>query len=272
MSMRVHRGFTVIETVLFLGVTGLMIASMFIGVGASMGAQRYRDSVESFKSVLQQQYADIASVQNIREGGWTCNVASGNLIAQPVASGGSGGNARGQSNCDIVGKYMSVVGDQIKTQTVLVLRSGDPTGTNDVDKLKSSAYTLGVTSADATTSQLEWGAKIAWPTGTDPADKKPASAASERQIALLFLRSPDSGSIYTFTSNTVPTAPTSTNIKAMLDARSSAGFARAERLLCIDPDGMIMTASRGIFIDARASDSSAIRTAAESNFTGVQKC
>lgn len=273
MSMRVHRGFTVIETVLFLGVTGLMIASMFIGVGASMGSQRYRDSVESFKSTLQQQYADIASVQNSREGSWTCNVAGGNLIAQPVTGGAATGNARGQSSCDIVGKYVGIVGGQVQTRTVLALRNGIPTGANDVDKLKGAAYTFGVTEANADTSQLEWGAKIAWPTGTDPADKKPTSATGDRQIGLLFLRSPDSGSIYTFSSNTVPsTTPNNASLKAMLDARSDTGFARAERLLCVDPDGMVLTAARGIFIDARASDSSAIRSAAESNFTGAQKC
>ena len=273
MSMRAHHGFTIIETVLFLGVTGLMLATMFIGVGTSMGTQRYRDSVESFKSVLQQQYADVASVQNARAGSWTCAVASGNLVVQPVTGGAATGNSRGQSGCDIIGKYMTIVGDKIQTQTVLALRSGDPTGANDIIKLKSSAYTFGVTSADAVTTQLEWGAKIAWPVGTDPADRSPTTPGSERQIALLFIRSPDSGSVYTFSSNTVPVSgPNNASVKAMLGTGTSNDPARAERLLCIDPDGMVLTPRRGIFIDAQAADSSAIRTAAETNFTARQKC
>lgn len=273
--MRASSGFTVIETVLFLGITGLMVTAMIIGVGSSIGAQRYRDSVESFKSTLQQQYADLVNVYNDREGGWVCRPSGSNLLIQQDTGGSSSESAlRGQARCDIVGRYMQIQGSQVRSYAVLAIKSGQPSGATDVAKLQSGAYTLGVSSASVATSQLEWGAKIAWASGTNPTDPRPSSVGSgDRSIALLFIRSPDSGGVYTFSSNTVyADVPNSSQLKSMIVESTSAVPGRAARLLCIDSDGMTLTSNRGIFIDARAADSSAIRVGTSADFSGVQSC
>lgn len=270
MKMRTRHGFTIIETVLFLGVTGLMIATMFIGIGSSVGAQRYRDSVESFKSLLQQQYADLGSVQNSREGRWVCAVSGNNLTAISDTTGTASATPRGQASCDIVGRYVAIEGGDVRVYTVLAQKRSSPSLTADTDISKLAAnYVLGVTT-DSTveTSQLEWGARIAWPTGSNPLD----AGSGDRKIGLLFIRSPDSGGTYTFSTDDVASAaPTGEKLIAtVVEGDSVPG--RKQRLLCIDPDGMVLTPAKGIFIDARAADSSAVRVDKSGDFNEAQAC
>lgn len=274
--MRASSGFTVIETVLFLAITGLMIAVMFIGIGSSIGAQRYRDSVESFKSVLQQQYSELTNTYNGRESGWACRPVGARLLVGEGDAAATLGNAspRGQSDCAVVGRYMTIDGGTIRTFPVLAHVSGQPTGTTDIAKLRSAAYVFGIWSGGNADYQLEWGTRIAWPTGSSPSDPRPASTGGgDRKIAILFLRSPDSGSVYTFSSNTVISGePSSTQIKAMIIESATAIPGRAARLLCVDSTGLVITPNRGVFIDAQAGDSSAIRVSLPADFSGAQSC
>ena len=41
-------GFTIIEVMLFLAVSGVLAAGILATVGGTIGAQRYRDAVDSF--------------------------------------------------------------------------------------------------------------------------------------------------------------------------------------------------------------------------------
>ncbi|UTX51282.1 type II secretion system protein [Candidatus Saccharibacteria bacterium TM7i] len=266
-----QRGFTIIETVLFLGVTGLMIAAMFIGIGSSIGTQRYKDSVESFKATLQQQYSDVVNVYNGSESKRTCVIGSGgNLVVQQSQSGLS----RGQARCEILGRYVTVsTSGAIRTQTVLGIKSG-VTGASgsDIDKLKA-AYSFGVSGTEVETSQMEWGTRLGWPQKS-PVERQ---GSGDRSLALLVLRSPETGGIYTFTGNDVYDTPTNARIKELLVASTVAAsnatnFGRAQRLLCIDSDGLVLTATRGVYIDAAAADSSAVRVALPTDFTGDESC
>ncbi len=268
------QGFTIIETVLFLGVTGLMITAMFIGIGSSIGSQRYKDSVESFKSVLQQQYASVASVQNTRQGNWACTPSGSALRVQLDDTGGAAGaTSRGQAACDILGKYVKITGSKIESYTVLGYKSGALVGDNDVEKLAGSGYMLGVSSSDAGVSEMEWGTKLAWSNNTATGDTRPAGVSGgDRSIALMVLRSPDSGAVYTFSSNTVTSdVPSNTQLKSMLVA-GEAIPGRAKRVLCINPDGLLLTKQRAVIIDAYAADGSAVRVATQNDFSGGDPC
>jgi len=240
MGTQKTRGFTIIETMLFLAISGLLVVTMLAGVGITIQVQRYRDSVESFKTLLQDQYSELASVKNDeRTTGWSCD-ATGATVE------GSGAiKPRGQSKCVMLGRYMKVVGPKATIYTVV----GYPSATqstvgNDIAKLRAN-YTLNISTVVKEESLLEWGATIQW------AQKGPVKDVgaqdSVRSIGLLFIRSPDSGQIYTFTSNSVPGTPSPTSLKAMLVA-AAAVPGQAERTLCVESGGAVSGGAFSIYI------------------------
>lgn len=273
MNVASKKGFTIIEVLLFFGVTSLMIAGMFIALGSSIGNQRYKDAVESFKSVLQQQYSDVINVYNNRDGVWTCQRSGANrVIVSQVDTSSPNAVYRGQSSCDVVGRYVVVNGGAITSQAVLALREGDPSGDNDVARMRSAAYSYGVTDIDQATHQMEWGTSISWPTGSAITDGRSAGASSApRSIAILIVRSPESGGVFTFTNDTPQLAPDSTVLKAFMNASVTVP-GMAERLLCVNTSGMVTAYSQGVYIGARAADSSAIRTSLAEDFGAGERC
>ena len=49
-------GFTIIEVMLSLAVSGLVLVGALIGVSSTIARQRYRDVIETTASLLRQQY------------------------------------------------------------------------------------------------------------------------------------------------------------------------------------------------------------------------
>ena len=47
------KGFTIIEVMLFLAVTGALAVAILVGSGVAIGQQRYKDSVNSLQSFIQ---------------------------------------------------------------------------------------------------------------------------------------------------------------------------------------------------------------------------
>lgn len=247
-------GFTIIETMLFLAITGVMVAALMAGVGISLNNQRYKDSVQSFRSYLQSQYSNLTNTFNDRDGSWSCNSS-----ASAVQPNGGVGQVRGQSECFLVGKYVTIVDKSITESDVLGRSNGGHAGGDDIDKLAN--YNLSVSSIHTLKSQLEWGTRIGWPvSGTDS-----KARGTSRSLAILFIRSPDSGAIYTFTSDTAvaPGVVKQADLRKMLVKNDSGNTATAEkgqrqRVICVDSDGLSTGGDTSVIISARASNSTAI--------------
>ena len=250
MGTHFKRGFTIIETRLVLAITGVLIAGLLIGVGSSISAQRYKDSVATFKSLLQDQYSQVTNVSNDRNANWTCDSA-----ANPVQS--NGGVAPGQSDCVLLGRYMSIVGGSITQAVVVGYQNSQAAGASDITTLKSN-YTLGISTSSIETSDLEWGAQIAWPTSGTSA-KTPTTP---RSISMLILRSPDSGTSYTFTSDVVNdiSAVTTAILKAMMVEDTNAIPGQSQRTLCINPNGVGVPEMLAVYIGQAADGPSSIET------------
>ena len=248
MGTRYSSGFTIIETVLFLSVTGLLVLGVLIGTGSAINNQRYRDATETFKSLMQEQYTAIESVRNGRDNIWGCE-SSG---AQPIAGGTE---IRGQSDCVIVGRYMQIRSDDITIYSVLARKTNPTMPTNDILAMANN-YVYGVSTAEVISTNMEWGTEIAWPESGSGGRQD----TMPRDIGVLFMRSPESGAIYTFTNDVIPAkgeviAPA--NINTMITAS-----AQGERTLCIKVNGAIgyKVGDAALYISANSSGPSAIET------------
>ena len=247
-------GFTIIETMLVLAITGLLVASLLAGIGTSIGVQRYRDSVTTLKSTLQDQYSRVTNVSNTREGTWACD---DNAI--PAATNGSG-TSRGQSDCVLLGRYVSIVDGAITTASVVGHENtgsdGDDTELTDVALTKQN-YTFGIASESIETSVIEWGSTITLPDTSAP-----------NAFAMFILRSPTSGALYTFTTkNTAVFAineVSSATLKNMMVENTTEAPGQGARTLCIDPDGAVVSERFSIYINAVATGPTAIESRSNS--------
>lgn len=259
MGIRSQGGFTIIETTLFLAVTSVLILAIIAGAGASLNNQRYRDSVESFKSLVQQQYTNLANVQNGRTDNWSC-AANGT-----VTQGGPVTEIRGQSNCFLLGKYMRIDRGDVTIYTLVGSQVATP-GADDVASLTTS-YAINASTTEIEDRNLEWGSEIAWATA-GPVDTN--GSQTPRQLGILFIRSPNSGQIYTFTSNTVPAkdAVSRTTINAMIVA-GNAVPGQAARMVCIDSGGVFVDGGMGLYLTSYASSVNAVEARTNQNAKSV---
>jgi len=246
------RGFTIIETVLFLAVTGLLILTIIAGAGTNINIQRYRDAVESFKSETQSQYANLNSVENGRGADYICDVS-----AKPIPD--SNGELRGQSDCMIVGKYLRIDGSNIATYTIYAYETSSlvTAGTTDIQVLTNNYVFNALTTPDSD-KELDWGTSIAWP---KTLGDEVSNSSNPRTLGILFLRSPYSGQIYTFTSNDVPLKDSVSNssIFAMIvDGENVPG--RDDRVVCIESDGLFVNDNQALYIAPKASGPTSIET------------
>ena len=235
MGMRANHGFTIIEVMLFLAVTGALTIGVMVGAGVSIGQQRYRDSVNSLKSFVQSQYSEVTNVVNDRAQNWTCD-NNGNVTETP-----NGGEVRGTSDCVVLGRLVTVdaTGKNLTSSNVIGSRtSGAAEGNSDIVELLN--YDMSVSPINSQTSEVSWGAQIVDPQTTNP-----------QSMSILIVRSPLNGSVLTFTVDNVQT-----NVKGMIVA----GNRTNARHLCVNPDAGTFTGSKRleVRIDAFAANQSAV--------------
>jgi len=274
MGTQLKHGFTIIETMLVLAVTGVLVATLLVGVGSSVSAQRYKDSVATFASTLQAQYSQVDNVTNVRDTNATCT-------ATAIPTDDASGVAPGQSDCVLMGRYMSVVNDTITTASILGYQKSTSTSANDVADITAN-YQLGISNSSVTTTTLEWGAAIAWPkSGDDTAPNAVTPTPPDRAISILIIRSPVSGTSYTFTSNTVydVASISSAQLKAMMVASTSSVPGQMQRFICIDPSpgstGLSVPEKLSVTIGQAASEASAIEMRSDAtteSVGGTTKC
>lgn len=110
MKIQLKSGFTIIEVMLFLAITGLLIGGILAGTNQSLNTQRYRSAVEDLRNTITAQYATSLSLRNLTEDS-SGNTTSGLNSVDPCSViDGAGGIethvARGSSNCLYVGRLI----------------------------------------------------------------------------------------------------------------------------------------------------------------------
>lgn len=236
-------GFTIIETMLVLAISGALVVGLLVGTGTSINSQRYRDSIVSLHSLLQDQYSRLTSIQNDRSDDWTCNDGQ-------VVEAEAGGTGRGQSDCVFLGRFVIINDSDVAIASIV--GAGETAGVTGSDlAIIASNYRMGLVASSIETSQLEWNVRLAWPTTGDETGSMP------RHIAIFYLRSPVSGQTYTFTSDTIDemTDVTDASLQAMLT-----DDAQKARTLCVDSNGLVWSGNLSVVIQAHATGPNSIET------------
>lgn len=238
-------GFTIIETMLFLAITGVMAVGILVGSGVTIAQQRYRDSVNSLQTLLQDQYSQVRDVVNGRDTNWSCD-SQGTIL--PVATGS--GQVRGTANCVMLGRLLQVdnTGKKITTASVVGVRKpGVTTASSDIQELKTNYY-LKVSPVEQETKEVGWGGVIVKPNTTTP-----------QPLSMLVVRSPISGATITFTK--VGQVQT-TAISTLVDVANTTQTVP----LCVDADTSAFMRQRlAVQISPLAASQSAIQIPAESD-------
>lgn len=208
------KGFTIIEVMLFLALSGFLLAGILAGTGSSIANQRYKDAVQDAVDALRDAYSFVSDTQvQLREsgkgvcGGLTSTQFDSSNISQSYNSG------RGRTQCVVYGAIVSINGDMIQTTTLIgedyadALKESKYAGLStmaDLDILKTlNANNLAVqcskNAADCkistvdvpSTTNLKWGTSFVNPVNDQ-------GELTTFQKTLLIIRSPRNGSIRTF--------------------------------------------------------------------------
>ena len=189
-------GFTVIELMLFLGVTGVLFAVLMVGVNGNITQQRYRESVLNLSTLLQNQYAEVANAQNERSDNLKCTVSSEGsgfeaIKRVTISEQASNSSPRGQSlPCVLLGRAVQVTdnGSAVKISTVVGV---EPTSSETIASISDleaiKLYSPQLTTYNDRSLPIEWGAHLRTNHETSTA-------------SILILRSPASGLLRVFTS------------------------------------------------------------------------
>ncbi|MBR2753798.1 prepilin-type N-terminal cleavage/methylation domain-containing protein [Candidatus Saccharibacteria bacterium] len=218
---RIRRGFTLIEVSIFLAITGLLFAMVVIGVQNSISQQRFNDVVQNYVEFLRSIYAGVTNVQSSGTGN-----TERAIYGKMVTFGESGSQ----------GKMMvyDVTGDA----------NGDLSSGNLADSLAGLNAKI---EPSGETYTLRWGAKL-----------ENVGSNDEYKGALMIIRHPRSGIVYTVSKNSV------LNSKGPFNRDYWSKFDFGAVNYCIDPDNDISNRRRvDVKIANNARNSSGIEIVAD---------
>lgn len=208
-----HKGFTLVEISLFLGITMFLVVALIASSGSSISRQRYNDTTQDFIEFLRTAYAEATNIQNPRSFNLGVNdfcslsdaATYGKFTAQDVTSLPSD---QGRTGCAIYGKLITF-GEKDNDPTIYSYDIiGQATSSTKLSGM-STLDALAAIRADVVTVRTDnpqtiatcnfavtgiqntyipqWGARIESPT-----------KGELFKGAVMIIRSPASGTVYTY--------------------------------------------------------------------------
>ncbi|MDB5177335.1 MAG: hypothetical protein JWN75_1003 [Candidatus Saccharibacteria bacterium] len=239
MSVDSQRGFTIIEVMLFLAITGGLFAALMVGVNTGITQQRYLDSVRSYKALVQNQYSEVLNTRNDNAGNTKCSDRKdGNLDqAAPL-------DVNGTSQCVILGRAIKIMDGGTKVETSSVTAYDMTANSNDSSDITVlTNYKPKLSSFNIETTEIDWQGNLEVPAS-------PGGSSSHSSAFILILRSPTTGNIRLFTS---PSAPSDLS-SIITDANA---VAKIEN--CMKGDSGLLP-KQSITIDPRIASPDAVST------------
>lgn len=190
MTTKTEGGFTIIEVILFLAVTGALFAALMIGASVNITQQRYLDSVRSYKALLQDQYSEVINTRNEAVSDWRCGGDGDGSIEQVGPR-----DTRGTSRCVLLGRAIQITegsdGREVATTSITGYdNGGQDDASDDITAINNYQPKLG--RFDTELTAVDWDGQLV---GAISRDDRPASTA-----VILIIRSPSTGVIKVFTS------------------------------------------------------------------------
>lgn len=228
------KGFTIIEVMLFLAITGLMMAGVLAAVTGSINRQRYQDAATSLTDFIQGQYNLVDNVHTNRPTTLECD--SGGF-----AIGAS--QPRGASDCSIIGRYLTTTdGKLITSQPVYAQR--DIRMINESDYTTEAEYIalldLAMTDdydGDSQDYRVSWGTYVY-------TDKTTPSAYTD--FTMLLIKLPTNGLIRTYA-----VANGDKTIAETISGTGSEPF-----IICVATDGLVNSPATGVRVSPLAANTS----------------
>lgn len=232
-------GFTIIEVILFLAITGLIMSVMLVGIANGINQERYRDASTSLLGYLQGQYSSTINVSNTREKSQPC-------------TGVGVDDGRGTSDCFIVGRVLtsSSDGKSIESKQVyatVAIAASDIAGLNKTDLTILRESGLIASTTTTSTYTLEWGTKLVEPTGLP---------AGNSQFTLLIVRMPTSGIVHTFAVKSSNKTPDEVLNSTVLPAEPT-----MDVKVCLEPAGLVRPAQglTGVQVSKNAANGGGVK-------------
>lgn len=241
-----------IEVALFLAVTGLLFVGVTVGVQNSIYQQRYTDAVQSFADFLRNLYSETANVQGIK-GGKSNKAIYGKLVSFGESTDLNGDSLDGNA----IYAY-DVIGDIGETETgdaLSLLRALNADVVNkEGDELKLAGMVEDY--------------RPKWATAIQKTNNFDLYSG-----ALLIVRHPSSGTIFTFVSdaqldinNKLRSVSGNVNKQVLTESLNSSVFTLKTVDYCLNPNGNIESRMRADVRVARgASNSSGVTIVSDGN-------
>jgi hypothetical protein len=229
-------GFTIIEVILFLTVTGVLTMSVFATSTVGINNQRYVDAVNTFKATVQEEFTNTTQVGNTRPKTAKCPLSP--ATSQPV----------GASDCVVMGRLMTVDanGNILRSNLVGLRPDVAPTSVSDIANIQS--YTPTIDAVQQTTSTMNWGTVV-----------------KSGAVSIVIFRSPTSGNVLSFVHKGSVIA---SQHDLELFMNDPAEFTNnTPRIICIDPSGWTVAETQAVIITPYAAGPSGVEQK-----TGVAEC
>ncbi len=108
------RGFTIVEVMLFLALSGFLLVGILLGTNANIANQRYKDAVQDAVSALRSAYSFVADTQ-VTERDNKNGICGSTISDVDLSDGLSDSNSgRGRTSCAVYGAVVSISGDRIQ--------------------------------------------------------------------------------------------------------------------------------------------------------------
>lgn len=239
-DVRRQQGFTIIEVVLFLAISGLLVVLLMTGWTVRINTERYRDSVVTLQSFLQQQYNLVYNVENDR---------GNDLACDNQARVQAGSSEKGQTNCVLLGRFITIQASSNDTNITVSPVVGLDTAPDDSDAGKTlpelflDPYRVKTVSQNIGLSETEFA--IPWG----------ATVVGGRDMTIAILRDPQTGIAHTYSTGSEVAL---TNLLRQAESINI----EEERRVCLDPGAPFSGEQMAVVIRAKASSQSAVETEA----------